>query len=93
MVQIFQKDLTPNERPLAIIGLIAALGAAGAAVYFVHMEAWPATILIELQAAIFDGGYYPRFTIVVLWMAFFAPVAAVLLLVKQAIRQNSSRED
>ena len=80
--------LTPKGNNFKLIIFFALLGTSVAvAIWMVLAEIWPASVLIKLQAGWFDGNYYPKYTIAVVWICILLLCALIFSLIEGIIKK------
>ncbi len=86
-------ETNPSNKPPAkkvdIIFLLLFLAALGITLFCSFGEHWPTTQIIEIQARMMDGSYYPKLTFLLTLMVFLLP----LLFVKWLMDKMKKKKD
>lgn len=78
---------TPPSKKFDAVGAIVFFIAIGLACMTSFGEMWPTTKLIELQARIFDGSYYPKMTFLLTLLIFLLPMLGIYWVVKKMMKK------
>ena len=78
---------TKPVSPASTLTTLVFLVALGIAIWLDFTEKWPVTKIIDFQASIFDGSYYPKMTFMItllmVWLPMFAVEKLVIVLIKK----------
>jgi hypothetical protein len=75
------QNAAPEKKKYSVISAITFFVALGLAIWTSFAEIWPTSMLIDIQAKIFDNSYYVKLTFLLTLLIFWLPMLGIEKLV------------
>ena len=78
----------PEKKKYSVVSAITFFVALGLAIWTSFAEIWPTSMLIDIQAKIFDNSYYVKLTFLLTLLIFWLPMLAVEKIAEKLMKKK-----